>query len=116
MQPDAVAEEHANPRLRDDQRDRAVSFVVRCPSPGPTGPAAGAAHSASTRRDHPVPARFTTAGAGKYTINWFNMMGTPKGVDGAYIRINTGTTYGGGATITAGPLQRVAGPMPAGNR
>jgi hypothetical protein len=28
MQPDAVGEEHANPRLRDDQRDRAVSFVI----------------------------------------------------------------------------------------
>lgn len=58
--------------------------------------------------------RFTSGGAGNYTINYLNMLGTPPGVDSVYLRINTGTTYGGGLTTTAGPLQRVAGPMPAG--
>ena len=60
--------------------------------------------------------RFTTAGAGNYTVNWLNMTGTPPGVDSVYIMINTGTTYGGGATTTMGPLQRIAGPMPAGSQ
>jgi hypothetical protein len=59
--------------------------------------------------------RFTTAGGGNYTFNVLHMLGTPKGVHGVYIRINTGTTYGGGATTTLGPLQRIAGPMPAGS-
>ncbi|HKV80393.1 MAG TPA: OmpA family protein [Candidatus Sulfotelmatobacter sp.] len=58
--------------------------------------------------------RFTSAGGGNYTINYLNLLGTPPGVDAVYLKINTGTTYGGGATTTAGPLQRVAGPMPAG--
>ena len=44
------------------------------------------------------------------------MMGTPPGVDAVYMMINTGTTYGVGATTTMGPLQRVAGPMPAGGQ
>jgi hypothetical protein len=57
--------------------------------------------------------RFTTGGVGNRTLNWLHMIGTPKGVDSVYIMINTGTTYGGGITTTAGPLQRVAGPMPA---
>jgi hypothetical protein len=57
--------------------------------------------------------RFTTAGGGNYTINYLHMMGTPEGVDAVYMTINTGTTYGAGATTTAGPLQLVAGPMPA---
>ena len=60
--------------------------------------------------------RFTTAGAWSFTVNWLHMMGTPQGVDSVYIRINTGNTYGGGATTTAGPLQRVAGPMPSGKK
>jgi len=60
-------------------------------------------------------ARFTSAGGGNYTINYLNLLGTPPGVDAVYLKINTGTTYGGGATTTAGPLQRVAGPMPAGH-
>ena len=58
--------------------------------------------------------RFTSGGGGNYTINYLNMMGTPPGVDSVYLRINTGTTYGGGLTTTAGPLQRIAGPMPTG--
>ena len=58
------------------------------------------------------PARFTTAGGGNYTVNWLHMLGTPKGVNSVYMMINTGTTYGGGATTTAGVLQRIAGPMP----
>ena len=62
------------------------------------------------------PTRFTTAGGGNYTANWLHMMGTPEGVAPVYIRIDTGTTYGGGATSTVGPLQRIAGPMAAGNR
>jgi hypothetical protein len=60
------------------------------------------------------PARFTTAGGGNYTANWLHMLGTPTGVDSVYMMINTGTTYGAGATTTAGILQRIAGPMPAG--
>ena len=59
------------------------------------------------------PARFTTAGGGNYTINWIHIIGTPEGVDSAYLQINTGTTYGLGATTTVGALQRVAGPMPS---
>ena len=52
------------------------------------------------------------------TVNpWLHMTGTPEGVSAVYIMINTGTTYGGGATSTQrGPLQRVAGPMPAGSQ
>lgn len=60
--------------------------------------------------------RFTTGGGGNYTVNWLNMVGTPEGVDAVYIMINTGTTYGAGATSTVGVLQRVAGPMPAGSQ
>ena len=60
-------------------------------------------------------ARFTTAGGGNHTINFIHMMGTPEGVDSVYMTINTGTTYGIGATTTAGPLQLVAGPMRAGS-
>ncbi|PWT89902.1 MAG: hypothetical protein C5B55_10565 [Blastocatellia bacterium] len=60
--------------------------------------------------------RFTTGGGGNYTVNWLHMMGTPHGVKSVYIMINTGTTYGGGATTTVGPLQRIAGPMPAGTQ
>ena len=60
--------------------------------------------------------RFTTGGGGNYTVNWLHMLGTPPGVDSVYMMINTGTTYGGGATTTAGPLQRIAGPMPSGSR
>lgn len=60
--------------------------------------------------------RFTTGGGGNYTVNWLNITGTPEGVDAVYIRINTGTTYGVGATSTVGPLQRIAGPMPAGRQ
>jgi hypothetical protein len=62
------------------------------------------------------PARFTSAGGGNYTSNWINIIGTPEGVDSVYLQINTGTTYGLGATTTAGVLQRVAGPMPANTR
>jgi hypothetical protein len=57
--------------------------------------------------------RFTTAGGGNRTVNWLHMLGTPKGVDAVYIQINTGTTYGIGASTTAGPLQLVAGPYPS---
>jgi hypothetical protein len=57
--------------------------------------------------------RFTTAGAGSWTINYLNMLGTPDGVDSVYIRINTGTTYGAAMSSTAGDLERIAGPMPA---
>lgn len=60
--------------------------------------------------------RFTTAGAGNYTLNWLHMMGTPEGVSPVYLMINTRTTYGAGATSTAGPLQLVAGPMPTSRR
>lgn len=59
------------------------------------------------------PARFTTAGGGNYTVNWINIIGTPEGVDSVYLQINTGTTYGLGATSTVGVFQRVAGPMRA---
>ena len=58
--------------------------------------------------------RFTTVGGGNHTWNWLHMTGTPVGVDSVYIMINTGTTYGGGATSTVGPLQRIAGPMRGG--
>jgi hypothetical protein len=64
--------------------------------------------------DFDGPMRFTTAGAGNYTINYIHLLGTPDGVDAVYMRVNTGTTYGIGATTTAGPLQLVAGPMPSG--
>jgi len=60
--------------------------------------------------------RFTTGGGGNYTANWLHMMGTPEGVNSVYMMVNTGTTYGVGATTTVGVLQRVAGPMPAGSR
>jgi hypothetical protein len=62
------------------------------------------------------PARFTTAGTANHTINFLHMLGTPDGVDSVYMRVNTGTTYGIGATTTTGPLQLVAGPMPAGTQ
>lgn len=60
--------------------------------------------------------RFTTAGAGNATLNYLYMAGTPAGVDPVYLEINTGTTYGAGANSTIGPLQRIAGPMPTGER
>jgi hypothetical protein len=199
MQPDAVGEEHANPKLRDDQRDRAVSLVIlprthRDPPPQRKTPPPPAATTKFQVRllgettltgipklrpprarmgagpavdgmifeikdvEHQLSAfygysgmgigvglnlawlsgtdcgpwnafttsapmnvgdfggltRFTSAGGGNYTKNWVHMMGTPKGVDSVYIMINTGTTYGAGATSTLGPLQRLVGPMPAG--
>jgi OmpA family protein len=58
--------------------------------------------------------RFTSAGVWTETYNIMHMMGTPPGVEAVYMRVNTGKTYGAGATTTAGPLQLVAGPMPAG--
>jgi OmpA family len=199
MQPDAAGEEHANPKLRDDQRDRAVSLVIlprahrdpppqrkTPPPPAVTtkfqvrlvgeitltgiprlrlprgrvgaGPAADAMIFQIEDLEHGLSAfygysgmgigagfnlawlsgtdrgrwnafttsapmnvgdfggltRFTSVGGGNYTKNWVHMMGTPKGVDSVYIMIDTGTTYGGGATSTLGPLQRLAGPMRAG--
>jgi hypothetical protein len=200
IRPDAVGEDQSTSRLRDDQRDRSVEFVIaprpplnqptpRVVPPPPaqntrfrvrllgdvtltgaprlspprgrlgTGPAAEAMLFEIQDVDHRLsafygysglgigvginaawlsgtdsgpwnafttsapmnvgdfggPARFTTAGAGNHTINYFHMLGTPDGVDSVYLRMNTGTTYGVGATTTAGPLQLVAGPMPAGN-
>lgn len=196
LQPDAVGESHANPKLLDDQRDRAVAFVVlprahndpppelKIPPPPATtrhfrlrlvgevtisgvpkfrppseklgrGAATDAMVFEIEDTEHHLSAfygysglglgvgfsaawlsgtdcgpwnpfttsaamnvgdfggltRFTSAGAGNYTVNYLNMMGTPKGVDGVYMRINTGTTYGAGITTTLGPLQRIKGPM-----
>lgn len=58
------------------------------------------------------PARFTTAGAGPYTVNWINLIGTPPGVEGVYMMIETGTTIGAGASSTIGAFILLEGPDP----
>jgi hypothetical protein len=57
-------------------------------------------------------ARFTTIGAGNYTANWLNLLGTPSGVDPVYMMISTGTTIGAGASSTAGTMILLEGPSP----
>ena len=61
------------------------------------------------------PSRFTTGGGGDYTVNWLHLLGTPEGVDAVYLGIDTGRTYGVGISTTAGPLQLIYGPVPAGS-
>lgn len=54
--------------------------------------------------------RFTSAGAFKWSVNWITIE-TPKGVDNvSSLRIDTGTTLGGGATTTVGDFIRIEGP------
>lgn len=57
-------------------------------------------------------ARFTTAGGGPWTVNWLHLLGTPRGVDPVYMMVETGFTFGGGATTTVGYLGRMSGPSP----
>ena len=57
-------------------------------------------------------ARFTSAGAGSQSVNWITFE-TPKGIDNVEsLPIQTGTTYGAGATSTVGDLIRVSRPYP----
>jgi hypothetical protein len=57
-------------------------------------------------------ARFTTIGAGNYSANWLNLLGTPEGVDAVYMMISTGTTIGAGASSTVGTMILLEGPSP----
>jgi hypothetical protein len=56
------------------------------------------------------PARFTTAGIGSKSVNYFHLLGTPRGVRGVYMMINTGTTFGAGMSGTVGDFILLAGP------
>ena len=58
------------------------------------------------------PARFTTAGIGSKSVNWINLIGTPPGVDGVYMMVDTGTTIGAGASSTIGDFILLEGPDP----
>jgi hypothetical protein len=51
-------------------------------------------------------ARFTTAGAGSWTINYFNMISLPRGIATIPnpLKINTGITVGVGLSSTIGTL------------
>ena len=56
--------------------------------------------------------RFTSAGAGDHTVNWVTIA-TPDGIDNVeHLAIDTGTTYGAGATSTIGIFERLNGPFP----
>lgn len=54
--------------------------------------------------------RFTTAGAGNWTVNWITIE-TPKGVDNVYLKIDTGTTLGAGAGSSVGDFVMIEGPF-----
>jgi hypothetical protein len=59
-------------------------------------------------------ARFTTAGGGPWTINYFNMMGLPRDIatEPNPLKINTGVTVGFGLSSTVGLLTlRSTGPF-----
>jgi hypothetical protein len=58
------------------------------------------------------PARFTTAGVGNWSSNWLNLLGTPAGVKSVYLKIDTGTTLGLGASTTVGDFVLLDGPDP----
>jgi hypothetical protein len=52
------------------------------------------------------PARFTTAGAGPWTVNYLNMMGMPRGTATSPnpLSLSTGFTMGLGASTTVGGM------------
>ena len=60
-------------------------------------------------------ARFTTAGALDWSANWITIE-TPKGIDNVHESIDTGTTFGAGASTTVGdfirlePWEKFSGP------
>lgn len=59
-------------------------------------------------------ARFTTAGGGPWSINYFNMMGLPRAIatEPNPLKINTGITVGLGLSSTVGLLTlRSVGPL-----
>lgn len=49
-------------------------------------------------------ARFTTAGCGPYTVNYLNVAPQSPTGEAIYLSLDTGTTWGLGATSTAGRL------------
>jgi hypothetical protein len=59
------------------------------------------------------PARFTTAGAGPWTLNYLNIMGMPRGTATSPnpLSLNTGFTMGLGAASTIGGMA-LADPNP----
>lgn len=59
-----------------------------------------------------INASFTTAGAGTRTVNFLNLWGTPDGVESVFLKINTGTTIGAGASGTVGVFLLMEGPGP----